>query len=78
MFKSGDSLNGTMNETEAEGLKMWYKSRRMELGEFNDTKGVIIVDSSQIVAVVINKCEDTNPAGFTTNIGQEPKKGGVS
>ena len=74
MFKSGDYLHGTMNNTEAESLKTWYKSRRMELGEFNDTEGVIIVDSSQIVAVVITKFEDTNPAGFTTNIGKEPKK----
>ena len=74
MFKSGDYISGTMNEAEAEKLKQWFKSRHMELGEFIDTEGVLIVDASQIVAVVINDCEDTNPAGFKTNIGQEPKK----
>lgn len=74
MFKSGDSLYGEMNDAEAEKLKQWFKSRRMELEEFSDTEGVLIVDASQIVAVVINECEETKPAGFKTNIGQEPKK----
>jgi hypothetical protein len=74
MLKSGDSITGIMKEAEARKLLNWYKSRRMELEEFQYEDGVMVLDSGQVAAICINDFIDPEPAGFTQNKGQEPQK----
>jgi len=61
---SGQIIDGTMEDDEAERLRITYRNRLPGIQEFTDTEGVVLLEIKDVSALGINKAISSKKAGF--------------
>jgi len=63
-LRSGQMIDGTMDDDEAERLSTVYLSKIYGIQKFIDIEGVLILEMENICAIGINKAVGAKEVGF--------------
>lgn len=63
-LRSGQIIDGTMEDEEAEKLRKAYRDKLLGMQEFTDTEGVVLLEIKDVSALGINKAISAKKAGF--------------
>lgn len=65
-LKSGETLSGTMDETEVSNFIMAYRNKTPGVLKFTDTEGFFLLEMENVAAIGFNQPGKSIPAGFMT------------
>lgn len=70
---SGESVYGTMSDTEAARLRQAFIDKAPGVLEFSDTQGALLLETGSIMALALNNVGSNQQVGFIDRAGS-PKE----